>query len=216
MDLGCGARIDTAMIRPTTGTTQPPMPPAFDSPAPRGRGRRDNQENSLYICNIEMPKAKKAEPKRHQGGEIEEVLNSFAEVMSKLMIDDHQEQIAALDLTLLQGQVLRVLRRGAVPTGKLASELQISASAVTQLTDRLIRKELIERQSVTGDRRCVVVGLSSKGKTLIDDFRKRRTVLFSESLSHLSERKHSQVVQAMKLVIGALENSKKSDNKQDS
>ncbi|HEV7681514.1 MAG TPA: MarR family transcriptional regulator [Pyrinomonadaceae bacterium] len=163
-----------------------------------------------------MPKAKKAEPKRHQGGEIEEVLNSFAEVMSKLMIDDHQEQIAALDLTLLQGQVLRVLRRGAVPTGKLASELQISASAVTQLTDRLIRKELIERQSVTGDRRCVVVGLSSKGKTLIDDFRKRRTVLFSESLSHLSERKHSQVVQAMKLVIGALENSKKSDNKQDS
>jgi DNA-binding MarR family transcriptional regulator len=159
-----------------------------------------------------MPKPTKVAPGKHQAGEIEEVLNGFAEVMSKLMIDHHQEQIAALDLTLLQGQVLRILRRGAVPTGKLASELQISASAVTQLTDRLIRKELIERESAIGDRRCVVVGLSPKGRRLIDDFRKRRTVLFGEALSQLSEPEHAQVVQAMKLVIGALESSEQ--NKQ--
>jgi DNA-binding MarR family transcriptional regulator len=163
-----------------------------------------------------MPKGSKVAVKKPQAREIEEVLNSFAEVMSKLMIDHHQEQIAALDLTLLQGQVLRVLRRGAVPTGKLASELRISASAVTQLTDRLIRKELIERQSVSGDRRCVVVGLSPKGKRLIDDFRKRRTVLFSDSLSQLSEPEQLKVLAAMKLVIGTLENSEKNKRKQDS
>lgn len=163
-----------------------------------------------------MPKPTKVALEKHQAGEIEEVLNGFAEVMSKLMIDHHKEQIAALDLTLLQGQVLRVLRRGAVPTGKLASELQISASAVTQLTDRLIRKELIERQSATGDRRCVVVGLSPKGKRLIDDFRRRRTILFTEALWHLSEPQHAQVVQAMKLVVGALESSEKNKRRQES
>lgn len=161
------------------------------------------------------PKRTKTAPEKQQAGGIEEVLNGFAEVMSKLMIDHHQEQIATLDLTLLQGQVLRVLRRGAVPTGKLASELKISASAVTQLTDRLIRKQLIERQSATGDRRCVVVGLSPKGKRLIDDFRKRRTALFSDALSQLSEPEHAQVVRAMKLVIGALESSEKNKRRQD-
>jgi DNA-binding MarR family transcriptional regulator len=155
-----------------------------------------------------MPKAKVVREKQ-QDSELEEVLNGFAEVMSKLLMDQQQEQIAALDLTLLQGQVLRVLRRGAVPTGKLASELQISASAVTQLTDRLIRKELLERQSATGDRRCVVVGLSAKGKRLIDDFRKRRTASFSEVLSQLGEPEQAQVVQAMKLVLISLENSEK-------
>jgi DNA-binding MarR family transcriptional regulator len=163
-----------------------------------------------------MPKRTKAAPEKYQGAEIEEVLNGFAEVMSKLMIDHHQEQIAALDLTLLQAQVLRVLRRGEVPTGKLASELQISASAVTQLTDRLIRKELIERQSVTGDRRCVVVGLSPKGKRLVDDFRKRRTVLFSDSISQLNEPEQSKVLEAMRLVIRTLENSERNKRKQDS
>ena len=163
-----------------------------------------------------MPKPTKVAPGKHHAGEIEEVLNGFAEVMSKLMIDHHQEQIAALDLTLLQGQVLRILRRGAVPTGKLASELQISASAVTQLTDRLIRKELIERECAIGDRRCVVVGLSPKGRRLIDDFRKRRTVLFAEALGQLSEPEHAQVVQAMKLVIGALESSAQNKRRQDS
>jgi DNA-binding MarR family transcriptional regulator len=157
-----------------------------------------------------MPKTSKVAPKTKQADDIEEVLNGFAEVMSKLMIDHHQEQIAALDLTLLQWQVLRVLRGVPIPTGKLAFELQISASAVTQLTDRLIRKELIERKSATGDRRRVVVGLSPKGKRLIDDVRKRRTVLFAEALSHLSESEHSQVIQAMKLVIKTLESFEKS------
>jgi DNA-binding MarR family transcriptional regulator len=157
-----------------------------------------------------MPKTSKVARETKQATDIEEVLNGFAEVMSKLMIDHHQEQIAALDLTLLQWQVLRVLRGVPIPTGKLAFELQISASAVTQLTDRLIRKELIERKSATGDRRRVVVGLSPKGKRLIDDVRKRRTVLFAEALSHLSESEHSQVIQAMKLVIKTLESFEKS------
>lgn len=137
--------------------------------------------------------------------EIENVLNSFAEVMTKLMIDQHQQQITALDLTLLQGQVLRVLRRGSLPTGKLASELQISASAVTQLTDRLIRKGLIERQAAAGDRRSVLVGLSAKGERLVDGFRKRRALFFREVLEELSETEHSHVIKAMKMVNKGLE-----------
>ena len=137
--------------------------------------------------------------------EVEKVLNGFAEVMSKLMIDQHQQQIAALDLTLLQGQVLRVLRPGCLPTGKLAAELQISASAVTQLTDRLIRKGLVEREAAADDRRSILVGLSAKGKRLVDGFRKRRSFLFSEALAQLSETEHSHVIKAMKMVIKALE-----------
>ncbi len=142
-----------------------------------------------------------------QGPEkLEEILNSFAEVMSLIMLDSHRQQLAELDLTLPQAQVLRVLRRsGAVPTGRLAAELRISAPAVTQLTDRLTRKGLIKRQTAAGDRRTVLVALSTKGRRLVDQFRKRRCDIFSRALGQLDEREQAEVVASLEKVVGALE-----------
>lgn len=167
---------------------------------------RATREDSLYIYNIPMrEQPRQMTMTREEPDEIEEALNGFAEVMSKLMIDQHQKQITELELTLLQVQALRVLRRGSVLTGKLAAELGISASAVTQLTDRLIRKGLIERHAAAGDRRSVLVALSAKGKRLVDGFRQRRTRFFTEALAQLSEAEHGRVVKAMKMVTKALE-----------
>jgi DNA-binding MarR family transcriptional regulator len=137
---------------------------------------------------------------------LEKILNSFAEVMSMILLDLHQQHLAELDLTLPQAQVLRVLRRnGAVPTGRLAAELRISAPAVTQLTDRLIRKGLIERQTATGDRRSVLVALSVKGKRLVDQFRKRRRDIFSGALAQLDETERAEVMVSLEKVLAALE-----------
>jgi DNA-binding MarR family transcriptional regulator len=137
---------------------------------------------------------------------LEKILNSFAEVMSMIMLDSHQQQLAELDLTLPQAQVLRVLRRnGAVPTGRLAAELRISAPAVTQLTDRLTRKGLIERQTAAGDRRTVMVALSLKGKRLVDQFRKRRCDIFNRALGALDETERADVIASLEKVVGALE-----------
>lgn len=135
----------------------------------------------------------------------EEVLNSFAEVMSKLLIEQYQQHLASLDLTLLQAQVLRVLRRGPVLTGQLAAELRITAPAITQLTDRLIRKGLIERQAAVDDRRCVMVTLSAKGRRLVDQFRRRRGDIFTGALAYLSDDEQAQVVEGLSKVIEALE-----------
>lgn len=137
---------------------------------------------------------------------LEEILNSFAEAMSMILLDLHQKHLAELDVTLPQAQVLRVLRRsGSVPTGRLAAELRISAPAVTQLTDRLIRKGLIERQTLPGDRRTVLVALSGKGRRLIDQFRKRRREIFSRALAQLAEAERAEVIASLEKVIAALE-----------
>ena len=63
---------------------------------------------------------------------VEGILNHFADVMTRLLIDQHQQHIAEVDLTLLQAQVLRVLRRGPLQTGQVAAELRISAPAILQ------------------------------------------------------------------------------------
>lgn len=137
--------------------------------------------------------------------DVEEVLNSFSDVMALLMIDHYQKQINELELTLPQAQVLRVLRRGSLPTGQLAAELRISAPAITQLTDRLIRKGLIERRAAADDRRCVIVALSRKGAHLVDQFRKRRRDIFSRALADLSEADRQQVIEVLSRVVEALE-----------
>jgi len=137
---------------------------------------------------------------------LEEILNGFAEAMSMILLDLHQKHLAELDVTLPQAQVLRVLRRsGSVPTGRLAAELRISAPAVTQLTDRLMRKGLIERQTLPGDRRTVLVALSGKGRRLIDQFRKRRREIFSRALAQLAASERAEVIASLEKVIAALE-----------
>jgi MarR family transcriptional regulator, organic hydroperoxide resistance regulator len=136
---------------------------------------------------------------------IEEVLNNFTEVMSALMIDQYQKQIADSDLTLAQAQALRILRRGEVTTGQLGCELRISAPAITQLTDRLVRKGLIERRSAVDDRRCVIVALSTRGRELVDQFRQHRRDIFSSALSHLGEEERRQIVEALVKVVASLE-----------
>ncbi|MEK6279293.1 MAG: MarR family transcriptional regulator [Acidobacteriota bacterium] len=145
--------------------------------------------------------------------ELEEILNGFAEVMARLMIDQHQQHVAALDLTLPQAQMLRILRRGRLPTGRLAAKLKVTASSVTQLSDRLMRKGLIERQAAENDRRSVIVSLSSKGKRLVDGFRKRRAILFREALTRLNRSEQADVIEAMKMIVNAL-NSQAREDKQ--
>ena len=138
-------------------------------------------------------------------GRAEEVLDSFAEVMSRLLIERYQLHLAELDLTLLQAQVLRTLWRRSLLTGQLATELRISAPALTQLTDRLVRKGLIERQAAVDDRRCVLVGLSAKGKRLVDQFRRQRSDIFNGALAYLNDAEQAQVVEGLSKVIEALE-----------
>ncbi|MBD0369845.1 MAG: MarR family transcriptional regulator [Pyrinomonadaceae bacterium] len=136
---------------------------------------------------------------------VTEILDGFGEAMSRLMVDQLQKHLSELDLTLPQVQVLRILHReGTVPTGKLAQCLRISAPATTQLTDRLLRKGLIERRASEDDRRAVLVALSAEGQGLIDKFRERRNAIFGAALSQLSEAEQAQVVSSLQKVIRVL------------
>jgi DNA-binding MarR family transcriptional regulator len=138
-------------------------------------------------------------------GVAETILDRFVEGVFHLMLEHHQRQVVGMDLTLTQTQALRLLRAAAIPTSKLATALGISAPAVTQLTDRLIRKHLIERLSHKADRRWVSIGLTGKGRSIIDEFRQRRREVFGEALSRLSETDRAQVIEALAKITAVIE-----------
>lgn len=137
---------------------------------------------------------------------VEAVVNRLADAMSRLLIDDYQEHLAQLDLTFLQAHALRIMRREASTPGSLATELRVTAPAITQLIDRLTRKGLVERRVVATDRRAVVVALSAKGKRLVDAFRKRRGMIFVGALEQMSATEQQQVLAALERLLESIEN----------
>jgi len=138
-------------------------------------------------------------------GAVEVILDEFIEGLFRLMLDHHQAHVVEVDLTLVQAQALKLLRAAPLPTSKLAAALGISAPAVTQLTDRLSRKQLIERQAVETDRRAVIVAVTEKGGRVIDGFRKRRNEIFAATLLQLSEEDRTEVINALSKVAAVLQ-----------
>ncbi|MFL6216856.1 MAG: MarR family winged helix-turn-helix transcriptional regulator [Blastocatellia bacterium] len=137
--------------------------------------------------------------------EVEAVLDRFAETMFRLMLDHHQRQAVEMAMTLPQAQALKLLMSGPLSTGDLAASLGISAPAVTQLTDRLVRKQLIERRAADGDRRSVMIALTERGRQAVESFRKRRHRIISGALTFLDDLEGAQIVLALSKMVGALE-----------
>jgi DNA-binding MarR family transcriptional regulator len=138
-------------------------------------------------------------------GVVGVILDRFVEGLFRLMLDHHRAQVVEMDLTVVQAQTLTLLRRAPLPTTRLAASLGISAPAMTQLTDRLVRKRFIERRSADADRRAVIIELTEQGKRLVDRFRRRRSEVFAEALSRLKDLDRAEVIDALSKVVEALE-----------
>ena len=129
--------------------------------------------------------------------EIAGVLDRFVDGWFVLILEQHQKHVVEADLTMSQAQALRLLANAPLSTGALAGKLGISAPAVSQLTDRLIRKQLIERRAAERDRRSVTVELSVTGRRLVDGFRRRRNEAFEHALLQLSNADRDEVIGAL-------------------
>ena len=75
------------------------------------------------------------------------------------------------------------------------------------MTDRLIRKHLIERRSTEADRRWVNIELTEKGRLVIDGFRRRRNEIFGEALARLNEIDRTQAIEVLSKLSAVIETS---------
>lgn len=78
------------------------------------------------------------------------------------------------DITLPQFRALVVLSNGATTVSGLAASLDIHPSTATRLCDRLVRKGLIRRAVVRGDRRSTELVLAAGGRRLVERVTERR------------------------------------------
>ena len=70
---------------------------------------------------------------------------------------------------------------------EIAQQFGMTSSAATQLVNALVANGLLKRQADTNDRRKVLVALTSDGKTVLLEAKKRRRKHMTEVLGALSD-----------------------------
>lgn len=88
----------------------------------------------------------------------------------QLVITELDEVVRPFGLTFARYEVLVLLsfsRTGALPLGKIGERLQVHATSVTPLVQRLAAAGLIERNRHPDDGRAVLASLTDKGREVL-------------------------------------------------
>lgn len=115
---------------------------------------------------------------------------------------DLQQELGAVTLTQLE--VLRLLRdgkRGSLSMSELAASQGVGASAVTQMVDRLIRDDLVERVADDGDRRVVRVRLTIRAAEIIERLKAGSREMQRRAFAPLGDEQLAQFVALMELIV---------------
>jgi DNA-binding MarR family transcriptional regulator len=111
---------------------------------------------------------------------------------------------AAEETTLAQYRALVVLAsRGPQRMVDLARALEVTASTVGRMSDRLLRKGLIRRHRARADRREVQVSITAAGREVVDEATARRRALLTEILGRLTPAQQSAVAEALQAFAAA-------------
>lgn len=98
-------------------------------------------------------------------------------------------------VTLHQLEVLRTLaRRGRVTMHELAALLGVGPSSATQLVDRLINRELVERHTDPGDRRLVWIVATRRAAEVTSQFTEMKREIVRTLAGGLSDAELSTFV----------------------
>ncbi|MDQ5930515.1 MAG: hypothetical protein QG594_2303 [Bacteroidota bacterium] len=97
--------------------------------------------------------------------------------------------------TMLQVQTLKTIKENSsITASELASRLQMSPSALTQMTDRLIKSKFISRKNDKNDRRLILLSLTNDGEQHLASILKRMEQKANHILDPISAKDLETVV----------------------
>lgn len=112
----------------------------------------------------------------------------FVETVRKAATDAMRCEYGSEEITPSLMECLQyVYLNGPSPVREIASGLEVTVSAASQLVERLVRKGLATRSENAEDRRLTSVELSPEGAELVRQMRKRRLGWFESVVSAIPE-----------------------------
>ena len=149
---------------------------------------------------------------------IEKISMTFPDLLRNLQtfayqnipIGETDEEKLCTELSLSQMRTLAVFvsNGGEIKPLKMsdiAKKLNVCLPTVTQIVDKLVSLELLERLKDEEDRRLVIVNITEKGKRLVKLSQDRRRYSIRRWLEKLSVEKQKELVATLEKLIETLE-----------
>jgi DNA-binding MarR family transcriptional regulator len=107
-------------------------------------------------------------------------------------------------VTVAQYRMLATMAElGPTRSATLAGLLDVDASTITRMSDRLVRDGLVVRRTERADRRAVRIALSAKGTQVVEAVAARRREEFASLLRAIPASKRARVVAALEEIEAA-------------
>jgi DNA-binding MarR family transcriptional regulator len=104
-------------------------------------------------------------------------------------------------ITSIHNEVIRLLEEeGSLSIGVIGDQLMIAKAQMTQLIDKLVDLNIVERRAVKGDRRKIEIALTDTGKSLIAEHRKNIDRSVMDLMSSLTEKDLKSLSEALVVV----------------
>jgi DNA-binding MarR family transcriptional regulator len=102
------------------------------------------------------------------------------------LVASHAPEFTEVNVTMAQAKVLYVvMAAGRLRMSELAARLGIGSSSASELADRLVEMDLLERHTDPDDRRQVVVTATPEAEALLERFRELNLRQLRDLLSRL-------------------------------
>jgi DNA-binding MarR family transcriptional regulator len=108
-------------------------------------------------------------------------------------------------ITSIHGEIIRLLEEdGPLSIGEIGDRLMIAKAQMTQLIDKLVEPNFVERRAVKGDRRKIEIALTDNGKEFSAEHKKRIDKRIMDSMSRLDDKDLASLSEALIIVKDVL------------
>jgi DNA-binding MarR family transcriptional regulator len=108
-------------------------------------------------------------------------------------------------ITSLHGEIIRLLEEeGPLSMGQIGEMLMIAKAQMTQLTDKLVELNIVERRGVEGDRRKIEIAFTNDGRQYLKEHKKNIDNTLAEAMSLLDDKELESLSMALTTVSDLL------------
>jgi DNA-binding MarR family transcriptional regulator len=108
-------------------------------------------------------------------------------------------------ITSIHGEIIRLLdEEGPLSIGEIGEMLMIAKAQMTQLIDKIVELDIVERRPVKGDRRKIQIALTDTGKQFLREHKKKIDELMMDTLSPLDDKDLKTLSESLTIVRGVL------------
>jgi DNA-binding MarR family transcriptional regulator len=108
-------------------------------------------------------------------------------------------------ISSIHGEIIRLLdEEGPLSIGEIGDMLMIAKAQMTQLIDKLVELNIVERRSVKGDRRKIQIALTDTGKEFLIEHKKKIDEYIMDTMSHLDDKDLKSLSESLTVVRDVL------------